>query len=132
MPSFACDNHMESHALFQNIFQFCRFLDFCPNFQIFCSFCLFFWKITCVPLLSRTGSVCILIRIHSMQDWAATTRHGVARKRSTRILQRIPESSFVRKETVEHSLAKYRKGDRKIMQSLWIMSQPPTRIRKWD
>ena len=29
---------------------------FCPNFQIFCLFLSFFWKTTCMPLISRLGS----------------------------------------------------------------------------
>ena len=32
-------------------------------------------------------TVSFLIGIHSMQDWKATTRHGVTRKRSTKRLQ---------------------------------------------
>ena len=41
---------------------FSNFVHFCSNFQIFCPFLTlfppflpFFWKITCMPLLSKTG-----------------------------------------------------------------------------
>ena len=47
--------------------------------------------------------------------------------------QRIPESSCARKETVDIDiLATSRNGDRKIMQSIRIVSGPPWRIRKWN
>ena len=47
--------------------------------------------------------------------------------------QIIPESSCVRKETVDIDiLVTSRNGDRKIMQSIRIMSTPPSRKRKWD
>ena len=47
--------------------------------------------------------------------------------------QIIPESSCVRKETVDIDiLVASRNGDRKIMQSIRIMSTPPSRKRKWD
>ena len=40
---------------------FSNFVHFCPKFQIFCPFfpffTLFFWKISRIPLLSRTGLV---------------------------------------------------------------------------
>ena len=46
---------------------------------------------------------------------------------------RIPESSFARKETVDIDiLVISRNGDRKIMQSIRIMSRPPSRKRKWN
>ena len=46
--------------------------------------------------------------------------------------QRIPESSCVRKETIDIDiLERSRNGDRKIMQSIRITSRPPLRIRKW-
>ena len=32
-----------------------NFVHFCPNFRIFCPFPPFFWKIACMPLLSRIG-----------------------------------------------------------------------------
>ena len=34
---------------------FSNFVHFCPNFQIFCPFLPFLWKITHIPLLSRIG-----------------------------------------------------------------------------
>ena len=47
--------------------------------------------------------------------------------------QRIPESSCPRKETVDIDiLVTYRNGDRKILQSIRIVSRPPSRIRKWN
>ena len=45
--------------------------------------------------------------------------------------QRIPESSCVRKETVDIDiLVRSRNGDRKIMQSIRLTSRPPTKKRK--
>ena len=45
--------------------------------------------------------------------------------------QRIPESSCARKETVDMEvLVTFRNGDIRIMQSIRIMSRPPSRIRK--
>ena len=35
---------------------FSNFLHFRPNYQIFCPFLPFFWKIACMPLLSRIGN----------------------------------------------------------------------------
>ena len=47
--------------------------------------------------------------------------------------QRIPESSCVRKETVDIDiLVTSRNGDRKIMQSMRITSRPILQIRKWN
>ena len=47
--------------------------------------------------------------------------------------QKIPESSCARKETVDIDiLVTSRNGDRKIMQSIRIMSRPPLRKRKWN
>ena len=47
--------------------------------------------------------------------------------------KRIPESSCTRKETVDIDiLVTSRNGDRKIMQSIRIMSRPPLRKRKWN
>ena len=47
--------------------------------------------------------------------------------------QRIPEFSCARKETVDIDiLVTSRNDDRKIMQSVRIMSRPPSRKRKWD
>ena len=47
--------------------------------------------------------------------------------------QRIPKSSCAKKETVEIDiLVASRNDDRKIMQSIRIMSRPPSSIRKWN
>ena len=47
--------------------------------------------------------------------------------------QRIPEFSCARKETVDIDiLVTSRNGDRKIMQSIRVMSRPPSKIRKWN
>ena len=47
--------------------------------------------------------------------------------------QRIPEFSFGRKETVDIDiLVTSRNGDIKIMQSVRIMSRPPSRERNWN
>ena len=47
--------------------------------------------------------------------------------------QEIPESTCVRKETVDIGiLVTSRNGDRKIMQSNRTTSRPPLRIRKWS
>ena len=47
--------------------------------------------------------------------------------------QRIPESSCVRKQTVDIDiLVTSRNGDRKIMQSFRITSRPTSRKRKWN
>ena len=47
--------------------------------------------------------------------------------------QRIPESSYARKETVDIDiLVTSRNGDRKIMQSIRITSRPPSRKGKWN
>ena len=47
--------------------------------------------------------------------------------------QRIPEFSCARKETVDIDiLVTSRNGDRKIMQSIIIMSRPPSRKKKWN
>ena len=47
--------------------------------------------------------------------------------------QRIPESSCMRKETVDVDiLVTSRNGDRKIMQSITITSTPPSKKRKWN
>ena len=46
--------------------------------------------------------------------------------------QRIPESSCAKKETVDIDiLVTSRNGDRRIMQSIRIMSRPPLRKRTW-
>ena len=48
-------------------------------------------------------------------------------------MQRIPEPSFARKETVDiDNLVTSRNGDRKIMQSIRIMIRSPSRKRKWN
>ena len=47
--------------------------------------------------------------------------------------QRIPETSCMRKETVDVDiLVTSRNGDRKIMQSITITSTPPSKKRKWN
>ena len=47
--------------------------------------------------------------------------------------QRIPESSCAKKETVDIDiLVTSRNGDRRIMQSIRIMSRPPMRKRTWN
>ena len=47
--------------------------------------------------------------------------------------QGIPEFSCVRKETVDIGiLVTSRNGERKIMQSITIVSRPPSRKRKWN
>ena len=52
-------------------------------------------------------------------------------QRNTFSRQRIAESSCARKETVDMDIfATSRNGDRKIMQSIKIMSRPPWRKRK--
>ena len=75
----------------------------------------------------------------------ATTKHGVTRKTRTKRLKQkkgqrkevykkgIPESSCARTETVDIDiLVTSRNGDRKIMQSIRIISTPPSRKRKWN
>ena len=93
------------------------------------------------------GSTFFLIWIHALQGWTAFTRHGVTGKRSTKRLkhtgnlsrknlqlkalyrQRIPGPSCARKETFDIDiLVTSRNGDRKIMQSMKIMSRPPSII----
>ena len=47
--------------------------------------------------------------------------------------QRIPEFSCARKETVDTDIfVTSRNGDRKIIQSIGILSRPPLRKRKWN
>ena len=47
--------------------------------------------------------------------------------------QRIPESSCMRNETVDIDIfVTSRNGDRKIMQSIRIMSRPSSIKRKWN
>ena len=47
--------------------------------------------------------------------------------------QRIPESSYARKETVDIDiLVTSSSGDRKIMRSVRVTRRPPLRIRKWN
>ena len=47
--------------------------------------------------------------------------------------QRIPECSCARKETVDIDIpVTSRNGDRKIIQSIGIMSKPSSRKRKWN
>ena len=53
--------------------------------------------------------------------------------RKTYFRQRIPGSSFYRKETVDTDmLITSRDGDRQIMQSIRMTSGPHTKIKKWD
>ena len=63
------------------------------------------------------------------------------RRKATKIIgqgktvykHRIPESSCVRKETVDIGISvTTRNGDRKIMQSIRITSTPPSKIWKWN
>ena len=54
-------------------------------------------------------------------------------QRKTFYRQKIPESSSARKETVDIDiLVTSRNGDRKVIQSIRIMSRPPSRKRKWN
>ena len=47
--------------------------------------------------------------------------------------QRITEPSCARKETAYiEILVSSRNGDRNIMQSIWITSRPPSKIRTWN
>ena len=47
--------------------------------------------------------------------------------------QKIPESSYARKETVDIDiLATSRNDDRKIIQSIRIISRPPRKKQKWN
>ena len=47
--------------------------------------------------------------------------------------QKIPKSSCARKETVDIEIVVTSKnGHKKIMQSIRIMSRPPSRKRKWN
>ena len=47
--------------------------------------------------------------------------------------QRIPESSYVRKETVDiNILVTYSNGNREVMQSIRITSRASPRITKWS
>ena len=100
-----------------------------------------------------------LIGIHSMQDWTATTRHGVTRKRTTKRLkdtgnqitknlqlkisvnskiigqrkafykQRIPESSCARKEAVDKDIVVTSRNGDR---KIRITSRPPSRKRRWN
>ena len=57
----------------------------------------------------------------------------IIRQRKALYMQRIPEFSCVRKETVDIDiLVTSRNGDRKIMQSIRITSRSPLRKRKWN
>ena len=54
-------------------------------------------------------------------------------QRKSLYMQRIPESSCARKETVHIDiLVTSGNGDRKIKQSVRIMSRPPLKKRKWN
>ena len=47
--------------------------------------------------------------------------------------QRIPDSSYARKETIDIDiLVTSMNDDRKIMQSIRITNRPPSRKRKWN
>ena len=47
--------------------------------------------------------------------------------------QRIPESSYARKETVDTDiLVTSKNGDRKIMQSIRVTRKPPSRKEAWN
>ena len=63
----ACSNCKQSLALFKNIFKFCTFFAQILNILLVLSFLNiflpFFWKITCMSLLSRIGPVCTLLHI---------------------------------------------------------------------
>ena len=66
----------------------------------------------------------------SVNSRLKTTKITAQRKAFYR--QRIPESSCVRKETVDIDiLVTSRNGDRKIIQSIRI-SRPPWRTKKWN
>ena len=52
----ACDNCMQSYALFQNFFKFCTiFHKFSNSLPFFVLYLPFFWKIACMSLLPRIG-----------------------------------------------------------------------------
>ena len=54
-------------------------------------------------------------------------------QRKTFYSQRIKESSYTRKKTVDKDiLVTSRNGDRKILQSLRITNRRPSIIRKWN
>ena len=63
--------------------------------------------------------------------WASPCLGGGGHHKPYR--QRIPESSCASKETVDiNILVPSQNVDRKIIQSIRIMSRPPSRKRKWD
>ena len=67
----------------------------------------------------------------SVNSRLKATKFISQRKASYR--QKIPESSCVRKESVDvDNLVTSRNGDRKIMQSIRKMSRSPTRKRKFN
>ena len=54
-------------------------------------------------------------------------------QRSAFYRKRVPEFSFVRKETVDIDiLVTSKNGDRKIIQSIRITSRPGSRKKKWN
>ena len=73
--------------------------------------------------------VFFLIGIHSMQR--LKDHFKALQEKEAFYRQRIPEPSCARKETVGIDiLVTSRNGDRKIMQSIRIISRPPSRKRK--
>ena len=58
-------NHLPFFKMFSN------FVHFCPNFQIFCLFLPFFWKIARMPLLSRIspGRYCLSSNDFAKRLW---------------------------------------------------------------
>ena len=61
------------------------------------------------------------------------TATKIIRQRKAFYRQRIPESSFARKDTIDIDiLVTSRNGDRKIMKSIRITSRPSSTIRKWN
>ena len=56
----SCFMHAIVVCMGQSFFKiFSNFVYIFPNFQVFCPFFTLFWKIACMPFLSRIGSVCI-------------------------------------------------------------------------
>ena len=68
--------------------------------------------------------ICISVPLKPFRS-CVKGKHSVGRK--------IPESSCARKESVDIDMfVASRNGDRKIMQSIRIMSRPSFQIRKWN
>ena len=58
---YSCFMHAKvAHMRLSFFKMFSDFVHFCPNFQIFCLFCLFSEKITRMPFLSRIGPKWVL------------------------------------------------------------------------